>query len=169
MGSPAAVGFGPNAGVEADGFAEGLAVVTFDVVDRGLEARGVLRAAAGFVATGFAVAGFAAAGFAVTGFATAGFAAAGFAAAFAAAGFAAAGFAAAAFAAAGFAAAGFDAARFDSGARGAVWREAGVRGVEDFRTRGACAEGVIRGSASLLEGDAAAAALGFSSDSESTS
>ena len=79
------------------------------------------------------------------------------------------GFAAAGFAAAGFAAAGFDAAGFGSGGRGAVVREAGARGAADFRTRGVGAGGVIGGSKSSSEGEAAAAPLGFRSGSKSTS
>ena len=133
------------------------------MVDRGLEGRGVARDAAGFAATDFAATDFDAAGFAATGFAAAGFDAAGFAAT----DFDAAGFAATDFDAAGFAATDFDAAGFGSERRGAVVREADVRGVGDFRTRGVGSGGVIGGSRSPVEIEAAAASSGFSSGFES--
>ncbi len=91
------------------------------------------------------------------------------AAGFAAADFDTVRFGAADFAAAGFAAADFAAAGFGSGGRGAVVREAGARGAADFRTRGVGAGGVIGGSKSSSEGEAAAAPLGFRSGSKSTS
>ena len=91
------------------------------------------------------------------------------AAGFAAAGFDTVRFGAAGFAAADFAAAGFAAADFGSGGGGAVVREAGARGAGDFRTRGVGAGGVIGGSKSSSEGEAAAAPLGFRSGSKSTS
>ena len=166
-----AVGGGVGAG--AGGFAGGRGVVALDVVDRGLEGRGVALGTVGFCAAGFAAVGFGAAGFCATGFAAVGFGAAGFCAAgfaavgFGAAGFCAAGFAAAGFGAAGFAAAGFCAAGFCAGATGPVVRGADARGVEDFRTRGVAAGGVIGGSKSSSEVEAAVAFSGFSSRSES--
>ena len=123
--------------------AGGRGVVALDVVDRGLEGRGVARDAAGFAATDFDAAGFAAADFAATDFDAAGFAAT------------------------DFDAAGFGAAGFGSERRGAVVREADARGVGDFRTRGVGAGGVIGGSRSPLEIEAAAASSGFSSGFES--
>ena len=147
-GSAAVVGGGVGAG--AGGFAGARCVVALGVVGRGLGARGVARGAAGFAAAGFDTVRFGAAGFAAADFAAAGFAAAGFAAA-------------------DFAAAGFAAADFGSGGGGAVVREVGARGAGDFRTRGVGAGGVIGGSKSSSEGEAAAAPLGFRSGSKSTS
>ena len=131
---------GGGVGAGAGGFAGARCVVALGVVGRGLGARGVARGAAGFAAADFDTVRFGAAGFAAAGFA-----------------------------AAGFAAAGFDAAGFGSGGRGAVVREAGARGAADFRTRGVGAGGVIGGSKSSSEGEAAAAPLGFRSGSKSTS
>lgn len=131
---------GGGVGAGAGGFAGARCVVALGVVGRGLGARGVARGAAGFAAADFDTVRFGAAGFAAAGFA-----------------------------AAGFAAADFAAAGFGSGGRGAVVREAGARGAADFRTRGVGAGGVIGGSKSSSEGEAAAAPLGFRSGSKSTS